>query len=79
MQLLGSYCTEEFEPHAILHGKFDNKTKESEDGTHLYYPTHLEQGHCVTYVADNSLPATRRAEWCIRNPDCILVDGLFVL
>jgi hypothetical protein len=40
---------------------------------------HHGTGHCVTYVADNSLPATRRAEWCIRNPDCILVDGLFVL
>ena len=31
----------------------------------------------VTFVPDNSLPATRRAEWCVHNPDVVLVDGVF--
>jgi hypothetical protein len=31
----------------------------------------------ATFVPDHSLPATRRAEWCIRNPDCIMVDAVF--
>lgn len=34
-------------------------------------------GTDVTFVPDNSLPATRRAEWCVRNPDVVLVDGVF--
>jgi hypothetical protein len=36
-------------------------------------------GTAVTYVPDNSLPATRRAEWCVRNPDVVIVDGIFDL
>jgi hypothetical protein len=31
----------------------------------------------ATFVPDHSLPATRRAEWCVRNPDCIMVDAVF--
>jgi hypothetical protein len=31
----------------------------------------------VTFVPDNSLPATRRAEWCVRDPGCVFVDGMF--
>jgi hypothetical protein len=34
-------------------------------------------GTDITHVPDNSLPATRRAEWCVRNPDVVLVDGVF--
>jgi hypothetical protein len=38
---------------------------------------HYGRGQDATYVPDNSLPATKRAEWCIRNPETILVDGVF--
>jgi len=33
----------------------------------------------MTFVPDNSLPATRRAEWCVRTPDIVVVDGIFKL
>jgi hypothetical protein len=45
--------------------------------TYVDHNGHHGTGADITFVPDNSLPATRRAEWCIRNPDCILVDGLF--
>jgi hypothetical protein len=36
------------------------------------------KGYRTTYIPDNSLPATRRAEWCIRDPmEAIVLDGLF--
>jgi hypothetical protein len=45
--------------------------------TYVDHNGHHAAGTAITFVPDNSLPATRRAEWCVRNPDCILVDGLF--
>jgi hypothetical protein len=42
------------------------------------HATHHGKGHTTTYVADNSLPATRLAEWCVRDPDVVLVDGIFL-
>lgn len=35
------------------------------------------RGFDTTYVADDSLPATRRAEWCVRNADRVACEGLF--
>ena len=31
----------------------------------------------TTYVPDNSLPATKRAEWCVRDPTAVVVDCTF--
>jgi hypothetical protein len=44
-----------------------------------YVDHHTEhgKGYNTTYVADNSLPATKHAEWCVRDPTCIIVDGAF--
>jgi hypothetical protein len=39
--------------------------------------THHGKGFTTTYVADDSLPATKRAEWCVRDPAAVLVDGSF--
>jgi hypothetical protein len=41
--------------------------------------THYGKGYTTTYVGDNSLPATKRAEWCVRDPTSVLVDGCFEL
>jgi hypothetical protein len=35
------------------------------------------RGFTTTYVADDSLPATRRAEWCVHDPDVLLCEGVF--
>ena len=44
-------------------------------GAFVDHGTHYGKGTQTTYVPDNSLPATRRAEWCVRDPAAILVDG----
>ena len=43
------------------------------------HQTHYGKGYRTTYVPDHSLPATRRAEWCIRDPAAIVCDGIFTL
>lgn len=48
-------------------------------GPFVDHCTHYGKGTQTTYVPDNSLPATRRAEWCVRDPAAILVDGQFSL
>jgi len=37
----------------------------------------LAEGTAMTFVPDDSLPATRRAAWCVRDHSCVLVDGPF--
>jgi hypothetical protein len=37
------------------------------------------KAHQTTYVPDHSLPATRRAEWCTREPTAVICDGVFTL
>ena len=36
-------------------------------------------GFRTVFVADNSVGATRRAEWCVKDPDAIVMDGVFTL
>ena len=35
------------------------------------------RGYRTVFIADNSIGATRRAEWCVKEPDAIHVDGIF--
>ena len=39
--------------------------------------THHAKATQTTYIPDNSLPATRRAEWCVREPSAVICDGVF--
>lgn len=43
------------------------------------HANHYGAEHDMTYVPDNSLPATRRAEWCVRRTDNVIVDCMFVI
>ncbi len=56
------------------------RDKRCECGCDKPFVDHLGKAGAIaeaSYIPDNSMPATRHAEWCIRNPDCLLVDGLF--
>ena len=35
------------------------------------------RGFTTVYIPDNSYGATKRAEWCVKEPDVILVEGIF--
>lgn len=35
------------------------------------------RGYRTVYVPDNSYGATRRAEWCVKEPDAIYIDSVF--
>ena len=37
------------------------------------------RGCRTVFIPDNSLGATRRAEWCVKEPDAIHVDGIFTI
>lgn len=37
------------------------------------------KGYRTVFVGDNAIGATRRAEWCVKDPEAILLDGFFTI